>query len=55
MPFTERPGQDVGSSDGILNGEVNTDTSDGGHRVCSVANAQKPRPPPLLQPIHAYF
>ena len=43
VSLPERFGKPVGGSDRILNGEIDADAADGGHRVSGIADHQQPR------------
>lgn len=47
-PGRERRGQPIGAGHGILHGQIYPDSTDGRHRVGGIADAQQPRPPPLM-------
>ena len=53
-PFAQRRGQKIRCRHGILNREVDPDTSDGRHGMRRVTDAEQPRPRPMLQPIHLH-
>src|SRR5438132_5144065 len=52
-PFAQRLEQNISRSHGILNREINADTTDRGHRVRRVPNAQQTGAKPLQQSVHA--
>jgi hypothetical protein len=53
-PAQERCSQEVGRSDRVLNGQVDSNAAYWGHRVSGVANAQKTRPRPLREPVNLH-
>ncbi len=50
-PLAQRIAQQIGRGDGILNREVDADTSHRRHSVRRIADAQQSRPMPLPQPV----
>ena len=50
----QRLGKNIGSGDGILNGEVDADAADRGHGVGRIADAEQPRPAPALETVDAH-
>ena len=52
-PLQKRGGQNVGRSDGILDGEIDPDTANRRHGVGGITDAQQPRPIPPTQAIDA--
>jgi hypothetical protein len=48
---SQRPGENIGGGDRVLNGEVDADATDRRHRMRGVADAQKPRLVPKRQPV----
>ena len=53
LSFAQRFEKNIGCRHGILNGEIDTDTADRRHGVGGVADAQKTRPKPVEQSVHA--
>ena len=50
-PRTERRGQQIRRRDRILNRQVDPDTTDWGHRMRGIADAEETRTIPLAQPV----
>jgi hypothetical protein len=47
----KRPSEDIRRRNGVLNGEIDSDSADGRHGVGGVADREQPRPPPAFEPI----